>query len=174
MRIEQLKSAIREIPDFPKPGIRFYDVCTLFREPRAFGAAVGALADPFRERPFDLIAGIESRGFVLGAALARELGLGFVMIRKAGKLPGKTVSEAFALEYGRDRVEMHVDAIGPGHRVLLVDDVLATGGTASAAVRLIRKAGGELRDVAFMIELDGLKGRSRIDGADVFSLIHYD
>jgi len=171
--IDEIKKAIREIPDFPRPGINFYDVSTLFREPAAFGSAVERMARPFRGGDVDIVAGIEARGFVLGAALARELDLGFLMIRKLGKLPGETEGESYELEYGNARIEIHRDALDSGQRVLVVDDLLATGGTAAAAGRLIERLGAKVASYAFMIELKFLEGRSRLGDREIFSLLEY-
>jgi len=170
----ELKKTIREVPDFPKPGINFYDVSTLFRDAKAFRASVEAMAAPYRERPLDLVAGIEARGFVLAAAMAHELGRGLLMVRKQGKLPGKTEGETYQLEYGEARIEVHADAVEPGQRVLVVDDLLATGGTAAAAGRLIERLEGNVLGYAFMVELGFLEGRALLAGKDVFSLLTYD
>ncbi len=139
--MDTLKSRIRSVPDFPKPGILFYDITTLLRDPAGFKAALDGLATPYQDQGISLVVGIESRGFILGAAVADRLGAGFCPIRKPGKLPAQTIKEAFQLEYGTDAIEIHADAIEPGQRVLIVDDVLATGGTASAAVRLVQPPG---------------------------------
>ena len=172
--IEGIKKAIREIPDFPRPGINFYDVSTLFRDAAAFASAVERMARPFRDGAVDVVAGIEARGFVLGAALARELDLGFLMIRKLGKLPGETEGESYELEYGNARIEIQRDALDSGQRVLVVDDLLATGGTAAAAGRLIERLGGKVASYAFMIELKFLEGRSRLGDRKIFSLLEYE
>lgn len=171
--VERLKSRIREIPDFPRPGILFYDVSTLFRDPEGLASASAAVARPFRDDGIDSVAGIEARGFVLGAAVALDLQRGLTMIRKLGKLPGETVGESYELEYGNARIEIHRDAIRPGQRVLIVDDLLATGGTAAAAGRLVERLGGEVAGFAFLVELGFLDGRKRLDGHRVFSLLHY-
>ena len=155
--MDTLKSRIRSVPDFPKPGILFYDITTLLRDPDGFKAALDGLAAPYQDQGISLVVGIESRGFILGAAVADRLGAGFCPIRKPGKLPAQTIKEAFQLEYGTDAIEIHADAIEPGQRVLIVDDVLATGGTASAAVRLVNRLGGQLHGLAFLIELAGLE-----------------
>ncbi len=176
MQIDELKKTIREIPDFPRPGIRFYDVSTLFRDPAAFSAAIEQMVRPYRDgsQRVEMIAGIEARGFVIGAALARELNLGLVMIRKLGKLPGRTVEEAYELEYGSARIEMHSDAVAPRQRVLIVDDLLATGGTAAAAGRLIERLDAVVAGFAFMVELSFLGGRGRLGDHEVLSLLKYD
>lgn len=166
-----LLNYIREVPDFPKPGILFKDITTLLKDPAALDAAVRRLADPYRKADVSLVAGIESRGFILGAAVARDLGAGFVPIRKSGKLPAKTASASYALEYGTDSIEIHTDAIAPGQRVLLLDDLLATGGTMAAAVELVRGLGGQIPGIAFLIELTALDGRSRLKGEDVTALV---
>jgi len=173
MLVADLKNTIREVPDFPKPGINFYDVSTLFRDPVAFRVAVQGMCEPYRERPIDLLAGIEARGFVLAAAMALELKLGLLMVRKAGKLPGETASESYSLEYGEAQIEMHADAIEAGQRVLIVDDLLATGGTAAATGRLVERLGGSLLGYAFMVELGFLPGRKSLPEKEVFSLINY-
>lgn len=152
---------IREVADFPKPGIAFKDITPLLGDADGFAAAVRAIAAPWREADIAVVAGIESRGFILGAALAGELGAGFVPIRKPGKLPGPTLAADYALEYGSDRLEIHADAVAPGTRVLLVDDVLATGGTLAAARRLVEGIGADLAGAAVLIELDALDGRAR-------------
>ena len=171
--MDQLKSKIRHVPDFPKPGILFYDITTLLADPVGFRDTVDALAAPYMGQTIDRVVGIESRGFILASAVADRLGAGFVPIRKPGKLPSATITESYALEYGTDRLEMHVDAVGPGHRVLVVDDVLATGGTARAAVNLVQRLGSTLHGVAFLIELDFLKGRDKLTDATVFSVLRY-
>jgi adenine phosphoribosyltransferase len=170
---EFLKSRIREVPDFPKAGINFYDITTLLRDPAGFKASIESLAAPFAGAGVDIVVGIESRGFILGGAVADRLGAGFCPIRKPGKLPAKTLRESFSLEYGTDAIEIHTDAIQPGQRVLVVDDVLATGGTAKAAAALVKGLGGTLHSFAFLIELDFLKGRDKLAGAQVTSVLHY-
>ncbi|NOT43589.1 MAG: adenine phosphoribosyltransferase [Acidobacteria bacterium] len=168
-----LKQHIRHVPDFPKAGILFYDITTLLRDPAGFRATVDQLAAPYRDRPIDAVVGIESRGFILGAAVAQTLGAGFVPIRKPGKLPSATLQESYALEYGTDALEIHEDAVDAGQRVLIVDDVLATGGTAAAAAQLVKRAGGELIGLAFLIELTFLNGKEKLPGEQVFSVLHY-
>ena len=157
-----LRRFIRDVPDFPKPGIVFRDVTPLLADPTAFRAAVDALAAPFRADRVDRVLGIESRGFILGAPVALALGAGLVIVRKAGKLPWRTVSASYDLEYGTDTVEMHIDAVDPGQRVLVVDDLIATGGTAAAAVRLAHEAKAEVVGCTFLIELTALRGRERL------------
>jgi adenine phosphoribosyltransferase len=171
--MEHLKTKIRHIPDFPKPGILFYDITTLLNDPQGFREMIVALASPFSARGVDQVVGIESRGFILGAAVANHLGAGFVPIRKPGKLPSKTHREDYALEYGTDGLEIHEDAVRDGQRVLIVDDVLATGGTAKAAAGLVRRIGGSLVGLTFLIELNFLKGRDRLSGEDVYSVLQY-
>ena len=165
---------IRDIPDFPKPGILFKDITPLLADAEAFGAAIDGLAANFQGRAIDLVAAAEARGFIFAAPLALRLGIGFVPIRKPGKLPHMTVSQEYQLEYGTDRLEIHSDAIRPGHRVLLLDDVLATGGTMRACCDLIDRAGAEVVACAFLLELSFLAGRSRLEPRfEVFSLITY-
>ena len=171
--MDTLKSRIRLIPDFPNVGILFYDITTLLRDPVGFKTALDEMSTPYQGQGISLVIGIESRGFILGAAVADRLGVGFCPIRKPGKLPAKTIKEAFHLEYGSDAIEIHADAIEPGQRVLIVDDVLATGGTASAATRLVKRLGGELHGLAFLIELVGLNGRQHLEGEQIFSLLKY-
>jgi adenine phosphoribosyltransferase len=171
--MDTLKARIRNIPDFPKPGILFYDITTLLRAPDGFKAALDALTKPYQGQGISLVVGIESRGFILGAAVADRLGVGFCPIRKPGKLPAATIKEAFRLEYGTDAIEIHADAIEPGQRVLIVDDVLATGGTASAAAKLVKRLGGQLHGLAFLIELKALRGRALLEGEEVYSVLKY-
>jgi adenine phosphoribosyltransferase len=168
-----LKQHIRHVPDFPKAGILFYDITTLLRDPAGFQKTVDLLASPYTSKGIDVVAGIESRGFILGAAVAQHIGAGFVPIRKPGKLPAKSLSAAYDLEYGKDTLEVHEDAVERGQRVLIVDDVLATGGTASAAVELVNRLGGHLHGIAVLIELQFLNGRSKIADHDVFSVLQY-
>jgi adenine phosphoribosyltransferase len=171
--MDMLKSRIRSVPDFPKSGILFYDITTLLRDPDGFKAALDSLVLPYQDQGISLVVGIESRGFILGAAVADRLGAGFCPIRKPGKLPSRTIRESFDLEYGTDAIEIHEDAIETGQRVLIVDDVLATGGTAAASSRLVRRLGGELHGLAFLIELLALQGRSKLEGEKVFSVLQY-
>jgi adenine phosphoribosyltransferase len=168
-----LKQHIRHVPDFPKTGILFYDITTLLRDPMGFKAAIDLLATPYSTRDIDVIVGIESRGFILGAAVAERIGAGFVPIRKPGKLPSKALKESYDLEYGKDALEIHADAIESGQRVLIVDDVLATGGTAAAATQLVRKLGADLQGLAFLIELIALNGRSKLAGEQAYSVLQY-
>lgn len=164
---------IRTIPDFPKPGILFYDISTLLAHPAAWRSCIDQMADPIRDWAPDLLIGIESRGFLTAAPLALELGLGFAMVRKQGKLPGDTVSHMYELEYGTDTVEIQADAIPPGARVVVLDDLMATGGTMTAAIELIRKVGGDVVGVACIIELLGLGGADELDVPFV-SLLQFD
>jgi adenine phosphoribosyltransferase len=166
----RIEDHIRRIPDFPKPGILFYDISTLLRHPKAWAAAVERMAEALGPYQPALLAGIEARGFLVAAPLALRLGCGFVMVRKRGKLPGATVAHQYALEYGVDTVEIQADAVAPGQRVVVLDDLLATGGTAAAATTLIRKVGGEVVNASFIVELDGLGGRQQLD-VPVTSLI---
>jgi adenine phosphoribosyltransferase len=168
-----LKQHIRHVPDFPKAGILFYDITTLLRDPIGFKAAVDLMSTPYTTRDIDVIVGIESRGFILGAAVAERIGAGFVPIRKPGKLPSKALKETYDLEYGTDALEIHADAIEKGQRVLIVDDVLATGGTAAAATQLVRKLGADLQGLAFLIELIALNGRSKLAGEQAYSVLQY-
>jgi adenine phosphoribosyltransferase len=171
--MDQLKSRIRHVPDFPKPGILFYDITTLLRDPEGFRLAVDSMATPHRDRDISLVVGIESRGFILGAAVADRIGAGFVPVRKLGKLPSSCVRATYALEYGTDSLEMHRDAIEPGQRVLIVDDLLATGGTARATVDLVKQLGGIVDGVALLIELVDLKGRAKLPEENVTSVLQY-
>jgi adenine phosphoribosyltransferase len=165
---------IRTIPDFPKPGIMFRDVTTLLLDAKALKKSVDMLCAEFKGRRIDKIAAVESRGFTFGAAMAYKLGAGLVLIRKKGKLPHKTVSATYALEYGTDTLEVHEDAIKPGERILIVDDLLATGGTVCAAARLIAMLGGKIQGIAFLIELVDLKGRDKLKGYQVRSLVKFE
>lgn len=164
---------IRNIPDFPIKGIQFKDITTLLKEPEAFARAVDYLYDPYRNHDISKIVGIESRGFIFGAAMAYKLNTGFVPVRKPGKLPAETLAEEYQLEYGKDSVEIHLDAIQKGEQVLIVDDLLATGGTAAATCRLVQRVGGKIVGVSFLIELLDLKGREKLSGYQVNALIQY-
>ena len=172
--MEDLKKLIREVPDWPKPGILFYDITTLLKDPGGFRSTIDGLKDHYRETQVDVVLGIEARGFIFAPALAYALGAGFVPVRKPKKLPAECASITYALEYGTDTLEMHKDAIGQGQRVLIVDDLLATGGTAAAAARMVQNAGGVVAGMGFVVELTFLKGRERLAGHDVFSLLQYD
>jgi adenine phosphoribosyltransferase len=172
--MENLKSLIREVPDFPKPGILFYDITTLLKDKGGLAASIDGLKEHYQGQAVDVVLGIEARGFIFAPALAYALNAGFVPVRKPKKLPAECVSVTYDLEYGTDTLEMHKDAIGNGHRVLIVDDLLATGGTAAAATRMVREAGGIVVGVAVVIELTFLQGRSKLNGYDVFSLLKYD
>ena len=171
--MEALKSKIRHVPDFPKAGILFYDVTTLLRDPEGFRLAIDSLSTPYRGRQIDIVVGIESRGFILGAAVADRIGAGFVPVRKLGKLPATTVRATYELEYGSDSLEVHKDAVEPGQRVLIVDDLLATGGTARATVGLVKQLGGRLEGVAFLIELTDLNGRKQLQGENILAVLQY-
>ena len=168
-----LKQHIRSVPDFPKTGILFYDITTLLRDPLGFKKTVDLLSTPYVGQGIDAVVGIESRGFILGAAVAQQIGAGFIPIRKPGKLPSKAIKETYDLEYGTDALEIHEDAVTSGQRILIVDDVLATGGTAAAAVQLIRKLGGELHGLAFLIELLFLNGKQKVEDENVYSVLQY-
>jgi adenine phosphoribosyltransferase len=169
-----LESLIRDVPDFPKPGIVFKDVLPVLADPAACRQAVDEMIAPFRDAGVDVVVGIESRGFLFGALAARELGVGFVAARKPGKLPGKTVRKDYELEYGTDAIEMQAGAVRPGQTALMVDDLLATGGTMAAACELVREGGAEIVGVTFLIELDFLHGREKLSEYDVRSLIHVE
>jgi adenine phosphoribosyltransferase len=171
--MDALKSKIRSVPDFPKAGILFYDITTLLRDREGFRMTIEALAQPFAGRNIDLVVGVESRGFILGGAVADQLGAGFAPVRKKGKLPSKTVQETYDLEYGTDCLEIHADAVERGQRVLIVDDVLATGGTAAATTALVRKLGGDVQSLAFLVELEFLNGRSKVPTETVYSVLKY-
>ena len=169
----ELKQLIREVPDFPKPGINFYDITTLLKDKDGFAETVGALAAHYRESPIDVIVGIEARGYFFAPALALALGAGFVPVRKTKKLQPTFRRIEYTLEYGTDTLEMHHDAIDPGQRVLIIDDVLATGGTASAVAQLIEQAEAEVIGLGFVIELTFLEGRKKLAGHEIFSLLQY-
>ena len=168
-----LKAHIRHVPDFPKPGILFYDITTLLKDPAGFRATIDALSTPYRDQRIAAVVGIESRGFILGAAVAERLGAGFVPIRKPGKLPAGAIRESYALEYGTDALEIHLDAIKKDERVLIVDDVLATGGTAAAAAKLVSDLEADLVGLVFLIELGFLSGRAKLPGRPVHSVLQY-
>jgi len=172
--MDDLKVLIREIPDYPKPGILFYDLTTLLKDPKGFHSLVDRLCDQYKGTKVDLVVGIEARGFIFAPALAYRLNAGFVPVRKPKKLPGKTSSVTYSLEYGTDQLEIHADAVKHGQSVLICDDLLATGGTAAAAVKLIEQLGGKVAGAAFAVELGFLNGRARLPGVHVFSLLQYD
>jgi len=171
--METLKTRIRHVPDFPKAGILFYDVTTLLRDAEGFKLAIDAMAEPYHGKGISLVVGIESRGFILGAAVADRIGAGFVPVRKVGKLPHTTVRVSYELEYGTDSLEMHSDAIERGQHVLIVDDLLATGGTARATVDLVQRLGGQVHAVAVLIELAALNGREKLRGENVRAVLQY-
>ena len=170
---DDLRAKIREVPDFPKPGILFYDITTLLREPDAFAAVIDRMADAVAGEQIDLVVGMESRGFIFAAPLAIKLGAGFVPVRKLGKLPAETIEVEYALEYGTATLEIHRDAIQPGQRVLIVDDLLATGGTVMGTMELVRRLGGEIAGLSFMVELTALNGRERLAGHRIHTLLTY-
>jgi len=170
----ELERLIRDVPDFPKPGILFRDITPLLADPAGLGLAIELLSQPFRGQRIDVVAGAESRGFIFGAAIARELSVGFVPIRKPGKLPAETLRSEYELEYGTDALEIHTDAVREGQNVLIVDDLLATGGTLAACRDLIQDAGGTIAAIAVLIELAGLSGRDKLGATPVFSLLSYD
>ncbi|MHC1720718.1 MAG: adenine phosphoribosyltransferase [Clostridiaceae bacterium] len=170
----ELKDKIRIIEDFPVKGISFKDITTLIQDKEAFKSAIDQLAEYFRDKDIDIVVGPEARGFILGAPLAYAIGAGFVPVRKKGKLPFDTMSISYSLEYGSDDLEIHKDAVKKGQRVIIIDDLLATGGTIESVIQLVESMGGEIASVGFLIELTGLKGRDRIKGCDVVSLLQYD
>jgi len=171
---EPLKKLIREVPDFPKKGILFYDITTLLKDKTGFATLIDALSEKYLERNIDLVLGIEARGFIFGPALAYRLNAGFVPVRKPKKLPAETAKWTYDLEYGTDTLEIHKDAIQSGQRVIIVDDLLATGGTATACAGLAQSLGADIAGLGFVVELDFLKGREKLKGHEVFSLLHYD
>jgi adenine phosphoribosyltransferase len=173
MTPDELRAKIREIPDFPKPGILFYDITTLLKEPGAYRAAIDAMLAPYAAEHVDVVVGMESRGFIFSAPMAYQLGAGLVPVRKLGKLPAETISVEYALEYGSNTLEIHRDAIAPGQRVLIVDDLLATGGTVRGTVDLVERLQGTIVGLAFLVELAFLKGRDRLTGQNVTSVIRY-
>jgi adenine phosphoribosyltransferase len=173
MNMDHLKTKIRHIPDFPKAGILFYDITTLLQDPAGLHAAIDGLAQPFTNQGIELVVGIESRGFIFGAAVADRIGAGFSPVRKPGKLPSTLVRQTYDLEYGTDCLEMHDDAVRKGQRVLIVDDLLATGGTARATTDLVKQLGGHVHGLAFLIELVALNGRARLAGETVHTVLRY-
>jgi adenine phosphoribosyltransferase len=170
---QELKQLVREIPDFPKPGILFYDITTLLKDPRGLRAVIDQITEHFSDQKVDHVIGVEARGFIFAPALAYHLGAGFVPVRKPKKLPSEVESYSYDLEYGKDTLEIHKDAVGNGHNVVIADDLLATGGTAGAVVKLVEKLGGNVVGLSFVIELEFLNGRERLAGYDVFSLLRY-
>ena len=173
MQIEQIEALIRDVPDFPEPGIVFKDITPVLADPIAFSTIIDLIVVHFGRGNVDKVVGIEARGFILGAPVAYHFGAGIIPVRKKGKLPYETLEESYALEYGTASLEIHTDAVQAGERVLVVDDVLATGGTAKAAASLVERVGGKVCGIATLIELDFLKGRDKLQGYDLFTLIHY-
>jgi adenine phosphoribosyltransferase len=171
---EDLKKLIREVPDFPNPGILFYDITTLLKDRLGFARLIDALTEHYLNQDIDLVLGIEARGFIFGPALAYRLNAGFIPVRKPKKLPAEVLQWKYELEYGHDTLEIHKDAIKPGQRVIICDDLLATGGTAKATADMVKQLGGNICGMGFVVELDGLKGRDKLKGYDVFSLLHYE
>jgi len=173
MDTDALKAKIRHVPDFPKPGILFYDITTLLKDPAAYKEAIDLMLEPYKDEQVDIVVGMESRGFIFSAPLAYLLGAGLVPVRKLGKLPAETITVEYALEYGSNTLEIHRDAIGAGQKVLIVDDLLATGGTVKGTIELVERLKGEVVGLAFLVELDFLNGRDRLDGRRVTSVIKY-
>jgi adenine phosphoribosyltransferase len=173
MSAETLRAKIREIPDFPKPGILFYDITTVLKEPGAYKEAIDLMLEPYRDEHVDIVVGMESRGFIFAAPIAYQLNTGLVPVRKLGKLPAETLTVEYALEYGSNTLEIHRDAISPGQKVLIVDDLLATGGTVRGTIELVERLRGEVVGLAFLVELEFLKGRERLDSRRVTSVIKY-
>ncbi|MCD7865722.1 MAG: adenine phosphoribosyltransferase [Clostridiales bacterium] len=171
--MKKVEDYVRSIPDFPEPGIIFRDITSVIQDPEGFALAINGMEAFLEDVDFDVVAGAESRGFVFGAPIAKDFGKGFVLVRKKGKLPCETISQEYELEYGTDEVEIHKDAIRPGQKVVLVDDLMATGGTIEASIKLVEALGGEVVKVLFLMELAGLKGRERLQGYDVDSVIIY-
>jgi adenine phosphoribosyltransferase len=172
--MDNLKRLIREVPDYPKPGILFYDITTLLKDAGGLKAVIDSLSEGSKGLGIQQVVGIEARGFIFGPCIARALGVGFVPIRKPKKLPAKYETVTYDLEYGTDSIAVHSDAIEPGQKILIVDDLLATGGTAAAAVKLVQKLGGEVAGMSFVVELDFLNGRAKLPGLRIDSLVHYD
>jgi len=171
--MDHLKQRIRNVPDFPKAGILFYDITTLLQDPEGFRLAIDAVTVPFRDQQIDLVVGIESRGFIFGAAVADRIGAGFAPVRKPGKLPSTTIRAAYDLEYGSDSLEMHADAVRDGQRTVIIDDLLATGGTARATTDLVKKLGGHVVGIGFLVELVALNGRAKLPGEAIHSVLKY-
>jgi adenine phosphoribosyltransferase len=170
---DDLRARIREVPDFPKPGILFYDITTLLKDPQAYHEAIDLMVAPYRDQHVDIVVGMESRGFIFSAPMAYQLGAGLVPVRKLGKLPAETVSVEYALEYGTNTLEVHRDSIQPGQRVLIVDDLLATGGTVNGTIELVHRLQGDIVGLAFLVELLFLKGREKLRGQSIHSVIQY-
>ena len=173
MSADELRAKIREIPDFPKPGILFYDITTLLKDADAFSESIDLMLEPFRDKQIDMVVGMESRGFIFSAPMAVQLNAGFVPVRKLGKLPAETASVEYALEYGTNTLEIHKDALQPGHKVLIVDDLLATGGTVLGTIELVKTLKAEVVGLAFLVELLFLKGRERLGDYNTHSVIRY-
>lgn len=173
MSADTLRGKIREIPDFPKPGILFYDITTLLKDPAAYREAIELMIEPYRDDKIDIVVGMESRGFIFSSPMAFELGTGLVPVRKLGKLPAETLTVEYALEYGSNTLEIHRDAIAPGQRVLIVDDLLATGGTVRGTIELVERLKGEVVGLAFLVELEFLNGREKLEGRKVTSVVKY-
>ena len=173
MSAEELRAKIREIPDFPKPGILFYDITTLLKDPVAFKESIDLMLEPYRDERVDLVVGMESRGFIFSAPMAYLLDAGLVLVRKLGKLPAETIEVEYELEYGTATLEIHSDAIAKGQRVLIVDDLLATGGTVMGTIELVRRLGGEIAGLSFMVELGALNGREQLDEFEIHALLTY-
>ena len=171
--MEEIKSLIREVPDFPKPGILFYDLTTLLKDSSGLQKVIDVLTEQYKGRPIDKVVGIEARGFIFAPSLAYNLNAGFVPVRKKGKLPAETISASYELEYGDDILEMHRDSIEQNQQVLIVDDLIATGGTAAATAQMVSQLGGEVVEFAFIVELLGLNGSAKLDGYEVFSILKY-
>jgi adenine phosphoribosyltransferase len=173
MSAEELRARIREIPDFPKPGILFYDITTLLKDPAAYKESINLMLEPYQDEQVDVVVGMESRGFIFSAPMAYQLDAGLVPVRKLGKLPAETITVEYALEYGSNTLEIHRDAVQQGQKVLIVDDLLATGGTVKGTIELIERLKGEVIGLAFLVELEFLKGRERLDGRRVTSVVKY-
>ena len=171
--MDHLKTRIRNVPDFPRAGILFYDITTLLQDPEGFRLAIDAVTLPFRDQQIELVVGIESRGFIFGAAVADRIGAGFAPVRKPGKLPSSTIRATYDLEYGSDSLEMHADAVRDGQRTIIIDDLLATGGTARATTDLVKKVGGQVVGLGFLIELTALNGRDKLTGESIHSVLKY-
>ena len=172
--MNEVEKYIRSIPDFPEPGIIFRDITTVTQDPKGLKIAIDSMLDKIKDIDFDVIVGLEARGFIFGMPLAYLLGKSFVLVRKKGKLPCKTISESYDLEYGKAEIEMHIDSIKPGQKVILVDDLIATGGTTEAIIKMVEELGGEVVKIVFLMELAGLKGRERLSGYDIDSAIIYE